>query len=339
MKRYIGLLVVLASISGAAGLAAADAGPLADAGLDQRVDVDTTVQLDGTGSAHPNGTIDSYAWSIETPDGRHIQPACPDCARTQFTPHEPGRYDVTVTVTDTDGRSERDTLYVYVEDAGPTVELDGDTEPTTGEPTTYTATAGTSTADLAEITWRIDNRTVAEESLEGTNDRSTRSLTFTDSEPRRLEVVVRDAENRTASDVLLVDPQSGGGSSVDPPADGPARSSTDTERRPDERNTSDCINGVFVEGNAGCIGHISDAGHAAQGEGCEEDFCGVENPAKDTDTSDVTPDKNSDNEPGYEFGEYNGSEISSKNGEERRFDNSHVHARGGGNGNSGYISV
>ena len=32
----------------------------ADAGLDQEVGTDTTVQLDGTGSAHPDGVIDGY---------------------------------------------------------------------------------------------------------------------------------------------------------------------------------------------------------------------------------------------------------------------------------------
>ncbi|PSQ17421.1 hypothetical protein BRD02_03355 [Halobacteriales archaeon QS_8_69_73] len=52
MKRYVSVAVV-AFLAAAAviGVAAADAGPLADAGLDQEVGANTTVQLDGTGSS------------------------------------------------------------------------------------------------------------------------------------------------------------------------------------------------------------------------------------------------------------------------------------------------
>ena len=87
MKRYVSVAVV-AFLAAAAvvGVAAADAGPLADAGLDQEVGVNTTVQLDGTGSSHPDGAIDGYEWSIETPAGARATPACVDCGRTSFRP-------------------------------------------------------------------------------------------------------------------------------------------------------------------------------------------------------------------------------------------------------------
>ena len=100
MKRYVSVVVV-AFLTAAAvvGVAAADAGPLADAGLDQEVGTNTTVQLDGTGSSHPDGTIDGYEWSIETPAGARTTPACVDCGRTSFRPTEFGRYNVTVVVT------------------------------------------------------------------------------------------------------------------------------------------------------------------------------------------------------------------------------------------------
>ena len=127
MKRYVLFAAALALAGGVAGVAAAAAGPLADAGLDQEVESGTTVHLDATGSSHPDGTIKEYEWSIGTPDGRQRRPACRDCARTEFTPTDPGRYDVTVTVTDGDGRTDSDTLFVYVGEAGPTVELNGET--------------------------------------------------------------------------------------------------------------------------------------------------------------------------------------------------------------------
>jgi len=166
MQRY--LLFLLATIvlsAGVTGVVAADDGPLAAAGLDQEVGVNTTVQLDGTGSSHPDGRIDSYEWSIETPDGRTMTPDCRDCARTTFTPRTVGRYNVTLTVTDADGRTDNDTLYIHVENAGPTVELSGDTDPAVDDPTPYDASAEAKDADLDTLTWKLGNRMIAREPM------------------------------------------------------------------------------------------------------------------------------------------------------------------------------
>lgn len=111
------VLVVLAVVP-AGGSAEDDGAPLADAGLDQRAEVGETVLLDGTGSRDPDGRIETYEWQIETPDGRTVTPADPTDPRTRFVVQEPGRYEVTVTVTDDDGKRTADTLYVYVEGGG-----------------------------------------------------------------------------------------------------------------------------------------------------------------------------------------------------------------------------
>jgi hypothetical protein len=42
---------------------------MADAGLDQTVTDGTPVELDGSGSLHPDGQITAYEWSIEA-DGQ-----------------------------------------------------------------------------------------------------------------------------------------------------------------------------------------------------------------------------------------------------------------------------
>jgi hypothetical protein len=214
MQRY--LLVLLATIvlsAGVVGVVAADDGPLAAAGLDQEVGVNTTVQLDGTGSSHPDGQIEGYEWSIETPGGRTMTPACRDCGRTQFTPRSVGRYDVTLTVTDGEGRTDSDTLYVYVEEAGPTVELNGDAEPAVNDPTPYNASAWARGADLENLTWKLGNRTVARESIDGQADRTERSFSFTEPDTYHLVVIARDSSNRTARDTMVVEPRDSSGGS------------------------------------------------------------------------------------------------------------------------------
>jgi hypothetical protein len=208
MERYqLFLMFVIVLSAGVAGVVAADDGPLAAAGLDQEVGVNTTVQLDGTGSSHPDGRIEGYEWSIETPDGRTMTPDCRDCARTTFTPRSVGRYNVTLTVTDGEGRTDNDTLYVYVEEAGPTGELRGDTEPAVDDPTSYNASARANGADLESLTWKLGNRTVAWESMDGQADWSRWSFSFTEADTYRLVVIARDSSNRTARDTLTVEPR------------------------------------------------------------------------------------------------------------------------------------
>jgi hypothetical protein len=208
MQRYVLFLMVTVVLSaGVAGVVAADGGPLAAAGLDQEVGVNTTVQLDGTGSSHPDGRIDGYEWSIERPDGRTVTPDCRTCARTQFRPRSVGRYDVTLTVTDREGRTDADTLYIYVEEAGPSVELSGDAEPAVDDPTPYNVSARARGADLETLTWKLGDRTVVRESMDGQADWTERSFSFTKAETYPLVVIARDSSNRTARDTLTVEPR------------------------------------------------------------------------------------------------------------------------------------
>lgn len=103
-------LLCLASV----GVVAANSPPLASAGLDQEARANTTVYLDAGGSLDPDGSIASYEWRIVRPDGNTTTPECRRCPQTWFVPREVGRYNVTATVTDEDGATRSDTLYVAV---------------------------------------------------------------------------------------------------------------------------------------------------------------------------------------------------------------------------------
>lgn len=199
--------LVAAATTGDDRPSADDAAPMADAGLDQTVTVDTTVQLDGSGSTHPDGSIDDHEWSIRTPTGGQIRPDCPRCERTQFTPTEPGRYEVTLQVSDRTGTLSTDVLYVFVGDAGPAVEVDGDRTPDPAEPVEFTATAESTGADLEEIAWSVDDEIVAIRSLDDHTDESTLHFAFTETETHRVQAVVQDENGRTAYDDVFVQPQ------------------------------------------------------------------------------------------------------------------------------------
>jgi hypothetical protein len=110
----ITLIVVLCVAVGPTAASAGNENPLADAGLDQTVELGTTVVLDATGSRDPDGSIVAFEWTIETPRGHVITPAEATQPRTTFSATEPGLYRVTITVRDDDGASTRDTLYVTV---------------------------------------------------------------------------------------------------------------------------------------------------------------------------------------------------------------------------------
>lgn len=110
------VVTTLAVVPGTGAAVPADnESPLADAGLDQQAERGENVHLDATGSRDPDGEISAFEWRIETPDGEVVRPACADCARTRFSVDQVGRYAVTVTVTDDDGATSTDTLFVDVE--------------------------------------------------------------------------------------------------------------------------------------------------------------------------------------------------------------------------------
>lgn len=119
-------LITALALVGVGGVGVAAAGlPLADAGLDQEVTVGTTVYLDAGGSTDPDGGSLRYEWRVERPNGSTVELEGSG-PRASFGPTTTGRYEATVTVTDDDGETATDTLYVDVDErVGPFVNLSG----------------------------------------------------------------------------------------------------------------------------------------------------------------------------------------------------------------------
>ncbi|PSQ16770.1 hypothetical protein BRD00_10125 [Halobacteriales archaeon QS_8_69_26] len=226
--------------------------PLADAGLDQSVKVGATVHLDAAGSRDPDGEIVAYEWAIVAPDGTEFAPDCPTCERTTFRPTDTGTYEVSLTVTDDDGATANDTLYVTVSgDQPPAVDVSGPTSVTVPADPVYTATVSAGSEDVARIVWTVDGRQVFEESIgEGTHSVP---IDFTDPGTHNVtaRVVDEGSPPSAAVDSVTVD----------------ARDPADSSGQPPVADISANRSGVIVDGAIGL-----DAGESYDPDGTIERY-------------------------------------------------------------------
>lgn len=82
---------------------------MADAGPDRTVDLGTSVVLDGSGSSDDRG-IKSHVWTVVEDNETFFLRG----ERVDFLFGSPGQYDVTLTVTDHNGKEDSDQLVVTV---------------------------------------------------------------------------------------------------------------------------------------------------------------------------------------------------------------------------------
>ena len=101
------LLIATASLVGCDSAGPTDNGdeeqntaPIADAGVDQTVDVDTQVTLDGTDSSDEDNDGLNYSWSLAGPPASTASLTNPNSALPIFTPDVAGEYTATLTVSD-----------------------------------------------------------------------------------------------------------------------------------------------------------------------------------------------------------------------------------------------
>ncbi|WP_132057627.1 PKD domain-containing protein [Halorussus amylolyticus] len=227
--------------------------PLPDAGLDQEVTRGATVLLDGTESYDPDGDIQTHEWTIRTPDGTTTTPNCASCAETSFDPDETGRYRVTLTVTDDEGATRSDTLYVDVSPgADPEVSVSGEQDSTAGSEETYTASFETGAAALDYVVWTVDGTEIANRSLSADQSSDTVTKRFPTSGSRTITATVYDADGQSSTDSLQATVRS----DSDPPAQSPDDSSkTGPDTAIADRVSPTVIGDEVVTGSEPLRGH------------------------------------------------------------------------------------
>lgn len=204
---------VLLAVTGTA-IAADNTAPLANAGVDQTVPVNSTVYLDANGSTDPDGEITHVEWTIETPDGTRVTPDCEHCRRTEFDATAVGQYTVTLTVTDDDGATNSDTLYVTTTtDDGPDVSVVGPTSTPPGSNATYIANVSAENATLGTLTWLVNGTVAERDSLDGGSADVLFTHSFDSAGEASVRAVVYDTlgERGSATQRITVSASGGGG--------------------------------------------------------------------------------------------------------------------------------
>ena len=303
----LSLVVALLALS---GVAAGDGNepPLADAGLDQHVAAGETVRLDATGSRDPDGNVSGYNWSIETPSGGTITPDCRTCGTTAFTPDTPGQYNVTVTVTDDDGATRTDTLFVEVDPApGPSVSLSGPTEPTVeqagGDPSgeaNYVANFSRGGHPVDFVEWLVDGEQTVQRSVNGSDTDSISYVHSMESAANHtLTVRVVDTAGREGTDSMSVSPQVrnvGGGYDGDDGYDGVMQAEWGGRTITFEAPTIDTSTGEVVQQSGPNLEQLNAVVTADPGEEVQTDFSGDEENDNQRGTNDDPEESYDDDE-------------------------------------------
>lgn len=217
MRRWLlftGVTCLLVGLVTAGVVMAADE-PLADAGLDQEVDQNATVLLDATGSTPGSEPIESYNWTVQTPTETTFSPCeTDDCARTSFQAFQPGTYEVTLEVRDTEGVTDTDTMYVTASAGMFTVDLTGPEIADQGENTTLQAAYSPGSTPLDRLELYDDDELIATQSIKASA--GVREFSVTQDAPvsnqYRIELVDNGANTTTDTHEVFTSISDGDGS-------------------------------------------------------------------------------------------------------------------------------
>ncbi len=129
--------------------------PMADAGPDQLVPLNTTVQLDGSHSHDPQGDPLTYQWTLTGPVGSTATLSDPTTNQPTFDPDLAGTYTATLIVNDGDLDSDPDDVQIIVDgtNLAPTARAGPDQSSVTGV-TIFLNGAGSSDPENGPLTYQ-----------------------------------------------------------------------------------------------------------------------------------------------------------------------------------------
>lgn len=138
-------------------VSAANQPPTAEAGDNQNGTIGVEVNLDGSDSSDADGTINDYAWTLDTPSGSSVTLSDADTATPSFRPDAAGEYTATLTVTDNDGATDSDTVTVTVSAANvaPTANAGPDQAGTVGTAVSITGSGSDTDGTIAAYAWSL----------------------------------------------------------------------------------------------------------------------------------------------------------------------------------------
>ncbi len=144
------------------GLAAGNRAPIADAGSDQSVSTGTTVQLDGTNSADPDGSPLTHAWSIaDAPAGSAAVLSDATSSTPSFVADLDGTWTLELVVHDGELSSSPDTVVVIAAtgNRSPIAHAGADVTVGIGETVTLDGTGSSDPdGDSLNYAWSIDTK-------------------------------------------------------------------------------------------------------------------------------------------------------------------------------------
>ncbi len=172
-------------------VAAPNQAPVANAGADTTVQVNSPATLTGSGT-DTDGTIASYSWSE---NGTVLA----STASFSYTPTTVGDHTLTLTVTDNDGASATDTVVVTataIPNVAPTANAGADTSVQVNSPVTLTGSGTDTDGTIVSYSWSENGSVLA----------TTASFSYTPSTEgtHTLTLTVTDNDGASATDTVVV---------------------------------------------------------------------------------------------------------------------------------------